>query len=552
MSDFRYSDNLDALDGALQYLKGKYGEEDLQLRSVLDLGCGTGRLMPRLSMLFSSVTGLEPDPERCDEAMERILDEDLENATALCMDLQEYIREFPNQTFDVVVCSHVFEHMKHETACGILEDLKQVMGPDSVCLFATTFTEGRRNVYTGEPEVCLFAQPWMERFLSSCGLKTKQFGSYPYEDAQSALYICEPVEGTLLRRSCGPETASGKVCYMHCYYLNNSAVMDTYRLRRWQEAEAEEVDEIRDAFTAAEGFLYGGELPFPALRHFRRTEVRCGKAAIADSHLIVSFYPASGIAQVSVCLSLEDAPCDSFVFLHQVRDEEEDFFTIDGKAGSIPKLCEEVLKDCGLRNFRKGAASVITELNRFGLCTDPLALTPEERLCLYGILTGDEGYLHVPQAAVDERMAWTWTDRDFARVIAYNGSFLLLNFTRSDTYADYIDYQLPYAEHYYGGLDEYFTLDAPTAGVDHGLFFSVETGLLVQTVVDRLKESSGRLFSKDSSRHKKQVRMEVMRTLNGLDRVTDPEPASLDSLVLRSLAIPRKIGRIRSTWNIQI
>ena len=77
MSEFRYSDRGDVLTGqliagdydsvyweksedrvldrALEYVKDKFGEDMLPYLSVLDLGCGCGRLMPRFSALFSSV-----------------------------------------------------------------------------------------------------------------------------------------------------------------------------------------------------------------------------------------------------------------------------------------------------------------------------------------------------------------------------------------------------------------------------------------------------------------------------------------------------------------
>ena len=618
MSEFRYSDRGDVLTGqliagdydsvyweksedrvldrALEYVKDKFGEDMLPYLSVLDLGCGCGRLMPRFSALFSSVTGLEPDEERCDAAMELILDKGLENATALCMDLLEYVEEFPNQTFDVVLCSHVFQHMKHETACAILEGLKHVMGPDTVCLFTTTFTDERRNRYTEEylqdgernvletdetgfdravddPDklaVCLFSRPWMERFFASCGLKTRIFQAYHFAGerdakddaaatddpaqlafARDAFYLCEPAEGTLLRKSCGPETASGKICYMQFFYVDAIESMNTSRIRKVQSSETEDIAEIRDAFATAEGFLYGGNLHFPAIRHFRNVSVRASKVEIADSHLIVSFYPRSGVVQVSVNLALEDISCDDFVFLHQVQCADG-FFTIDGKPGSIAGLCESVLRECGLKSFLKGSTSIITELNRFGSCADPLTLSLDEERCLYGMLTGDEGYLHVPKALIEERMAKNWTSRDFVKVIAFSSNYVLLNFNRGETYADYIDYQKPYQDHYFGSLNEYFTMDAPTAGVNHGLFFSVEMGQIIRTSTERLMSGTPKVaashgfFVTDDIKRNKHIRAEMIRTLNKLDQVNITELGALDDLVLKNLDASQKIESIRS------
>ena len=510
MNDFDHSDKLDI---ALRYLKETYGEEGLRYRSVLDLCCGAGDSLPEFSALFSSVTCLEPDPERCDEAMESILDRDLENATALCMDLEEYIREFPNQTFDIVM-SGVLQDGEQDEAYGFLKTLKQVIGPDTVCLFAMPFAEGRG----------MYSRPWTERFLTSCGLDTKLFSACPAEDGQSssdALYICEPIEGTLLRASCGPETASGKVCFMRSYYVNNGAGMNTAGFRNLQMEEAEDTVGIGAAFEIAEKHFFGDRLPFPAQRHYRRTEVRSPLVRISDSHLVVSLFPETGVAQVSVCLTLEDAPCDNFIYLQQIQNERDDLFTIGGEPGSIPQLCEDVLKDCGLRNSIQGPASVITELNRFGSCEDPLMLSEDDECCLYGILTGDEGYLHVPQSLIEKHMAESWTGRDFVRAFASGSSYVLLNFNRGETYADYIEVQIPYAERYFGEADEYLTLDAATAGVDHGLYFSVEKTQVMQTIAQRLAGASP---SPD----------ELKQVIRELEQAGKAEPGTPDEFVFRN------------------
>ena len=327
--------------------------------------------------------------------------------------------------------------------------------------------------------------------------------------------------------------------------------MNTSRLSKLQSEETEDTEEVRDAVTAAETFLYGGTLRFPAKRHYRSVEIRSEKAAISDSHVIVSLYPGNGVAQVSVNLSLEDAPCDDFIYLHQVLCAKDDLFLIDGEPGSLPGFCEKILKECGLKNPDQGPVSVITELNRFGTCRDPLDLSLDDQRCLYGMLTGDEGYLHVPEALVEERMKQNWTSRDFVRVIAFSGNYLLLNFNRSETYADYIDYQKPYADHYFGELNEYFTMDAPTAGVNHGLFFSVESAQLIHTITRRLMGSSSQpaathgFFVTDDIKRNKQIRADMIRTLNKLDQVNITELGALDNLVVRNLGIQEKVESIR-------
>ena len=419
--------------------------------------------------------------------------------------------------------------------------------------------------------VCMFARPWMERFLMSCGMKTVDFQAYHFsgeraasEDASAsedpeqlsfardALYLCEPAEGVLRRQTCGPAVASGKICFMHYYYLSVTDSINTSRIRRMQQDETEDTAEVREAFDCAENFLHGGELQFPVIRHYRTASILSEKVPVADSHAIVSFYPQAGVAQVSVNLTLEDVPCDDFVYLHQIQCARADLFTIDGKPGSIPQFCEDVLKACGLKKVIQGPTSIITEVNRFGTCTDPLDLSLNDERCLYGMLTGDEGYLHVPRALIEERMSESWTSRDFVKVIAFSSNYLLLNFNRSENYADYIDYQKPYADHYFGSLNEYFTMDAPTAGVNHGLFFSAEMGQLIHAITQRLMGDSARpstshgFFVSDDIKRNKHIRRDMIRALNKLDQVNITEIGALDDLVLRNLDIKQKVESIRS------
>ena len=125
---------------------------------------------------------------------------------------------------------------------------------------------------------------------------------------------------------------------------------------------------------------------------------------------------------------------------------------------------------------------------------------------------------------------------DFVRVFASEDSSLLLNFNRGETYADYIDYQIPYAERYFGGLNDYFTMDAPTAGVDHGLYFSAEKGLLIRTAVQRLAEDV---------RLNQHTRAELNGMIDALEKTAEAQPGTMDGLVLRELGVPGSLESVR-------
>jgi len=589
------------LDRAVAAIRARFGEERMQSLRLLDLGCGEGRLIPRFAALLGSVTALEPDPERCAGAAGLVRKESLENAEVLNLTGGEYRQKRPGERFDVVLCSHVFQHIGFETFAGILEDIRAMANPGALFLFTTTFTAGTENVYTAEflsegerkvirtdaegfaaavelPDVlavCMFAKPWMERFLEKAGYGVRDFQAYHFagetdaardaensalERARDAFYLCELTaaqdtekdapEGGALRPLCGPDRASGKVCFLHFFYVKGE-----HRLKQGinvAKGNDPHEREVRHGFETAEGFLYGGGLHFQTERcFFADVSVRAEGIPICESHAVLSVYPELGIAQVSVNFTVDETIPDNFVYLHQVQCARADFFEIDGEKGSIPGLCEHLLERGGLRGFRQGPTAIITELNSFGDRSNGADLGADECRCLYGILTGDEGYSHVPEALARKRMEVEWTSRDFVKVIIFSNNYVLLNLNRQEVHRDYLDTQRPYAEHFFGSLNEYFTMNAPTAGVNHGLFFSVETGMLIKTAADRLlngmpdiSQPHGAMV-RDEIKRNKRYRGELIATLSRVEMVSISELGELDNLVVENLSVSKRIESIR-------
>ena len=123
------------LQNAEAYLKERFGEDRLGQLTLLDLGCGTGRLIPRFAPLFGRVVGLEPDAERCAEAAALIGQEGLSNAEAIHTDLSGYLAKNPDAHFDAVLCSHIFQHISHELFIDILRALEKCTDRDTAFLF---------------------------------------------------------------------------------------------------------------------------------------------------------------------------------------------------------------------------------------------------------------------------------------------------------------------------------------------------------------------------------------------------------------------------------
>ena len=620
MAEFRYADKGDRLtdklisqnyDGAYwgrsetrlleearAYISRKFGHENLKKLQMLDLGCGMGRLIPEFAAQYAFVTGLEPDRERCGQAQEFLQSMGVANAETVNATLEEYLagRESPVK-FDVVLCSHVFQHISHETVFSLLRDLARCTGKDTVFIFTTTYVWEEENSYTleffrdGERvssvtdragfeaavlagdalPVCRFARPWLERELNRQGLTVRSFCCYHFfgehNEENDPMNTLDPEKRKLARDACylcersaageldGETPAGGKVTYLQYYYLTDGAG-DMARLPPEQKAEDCEGSrrKVLEDFATAQGFLYGGGLHFPAVRYVSPDlGLRLEGLPIRRSHAILTVYPKLSVCQVSVCLCLEDTPVRAFVWLHQIQTSDGTLFQGEKGEISIPGICRETLEKYGIRSAAPASNAIITELNRLGDCQGAEELGDDEARCLYGVLSGDEGWKHVPAAMARQRMDSSWSSRDFVKVVAFAGNFLVLNLNRQEVYRDYIAKQHVFADRYWGGLNPYFTMDADTAGVNHGVYFSVETGMVVQTLTDRFLNSRPDVLHKSGLSLRREIkankryRAEMIRTMNMVERVTITELGELDGLVMRALDT---LGRIESIRNL--
>ena len=221
MSEFKYTDKDDKLTEALisseydgeywgksedlvlaraeTYLLTRFGREALSEMTLLDLGCGMGRLIPRFAPLFGHVVGLEPDAERCAAAEKLVAEEHISNAEVHNCDCGAWLLENPDSRFDVVLCSHIFQHISHDTLGGILLDLQRCTHAQTAFVFTTTYVYGEENEYSteffeagkrqtvirtydefvdaigheGVLPVCRFAKPWLTHYLRGFGYESR-------------------------------------------------------------------------------------------------------------------------------------------------------------------------------------------------------------------------------------------------------------------------------------------------------------------------------------------------------------------------------------------
>ena len=114
------------------YLKRK------RRHTLLDLGCGDGRLAIRFSKYFDKVIALEPDSSRMQYAKYNINSKKISNV--------EYIQapflsaELPNEEFDVVICSHIIQHMHTDMIAQIVQGNSNVLKKGGLLILLTNYS----------------------------------------------------------------------------------------------------------------------------------------------------------------------------------------------------------------------------------------------------------------------------------------------------------------------------------------------------------------------------------------------------------------------------
>lgn len=100
------------------YLKSKPG---FGFNSFLDAGCGKGRLLETFSKLFQKIVAVEPDPDRHSHAAALARNIFPENMAEVINIEAEEFRS--NQKFDLILCSHVIQHIHTDTVIPLINNL---------------------------------------------------------------------------------------------------------------------------------------------------------------------------------------------------------------------------------------------------------------------------------------------------------------------------------------------------------------------------------------------------------------------------------------------
>lgn len=137
---------------------------------ALDVGSSTGFIDHYLAQHFAHVTGIDVDAEGVAHAQQRFQRDNLIFATGDAMALG-----FPANHFDVVICTHVYEHVPNSTT--LINEIHRVLKPGGVCYFSA----GNRLQYL-EPHYQLPLLSWPPKWLANLYLRALGRGSIYYEE----------------------------------------------------------------------------------------------------------------------------------------------------------------------------------------------------------------------------------------------------------------------------------------------------------------------------------------------------------------------------------
>lgn len=142
---------------------------DLGDRNVLDIGCSTGMMSRFLAAHFGQVIGVDIDVEAIEHAKIHNAESNVifRVGDAMATGLDE-------NSVDVVVCSHVYEHVPDPQR--MLDEIERVLRPGGVCYFAA---ENRLVFREGDYGLPFLS--WVPKWIGHRYLRLAGRGDHYYE-----------------------------------------------------------------------------------------------------------------------------------------------------------------------------------------------------------------------------------------------------------------------------------------------------------------------------------------------------------------------------------
>ena len=211
--------------------------------------------------------------------------------------------------------------------------------------------------------------------------------------------------------------------------------------------------------------------------------------------------------------------------------------TIDLYINSINKVFNSEIK-----------TKLYTNLLEIDTLTNYNTNNPEEVVInfpkqIYGLLTGDEGWRFVPKQRAVGISLKKWSTRDFHLILSFHYSILLLHFTYSNRYKNYIKACKDIRKLYERQVEKYFTFSSEIAGLDHGPLLILENASVERFLLNEI-------LAPESSIKKMRIssflieRDRIINTLNILSFLQIREISDMAHMIKEDMQIFKDIERI--------
>ena len=585
------------LEKAFNAIKDMPEKDDI--KKLLDLGCGKGRLIPVFIEVVGEITAAEPDAERFASAAEEGARAERTSGRHIDV-LNGDISAVPDdRIFDVVLSSHVMQHITRNMAREMFRDISSRLEEGGLVIMTTTHTsededrffcetavDGMRKEteITGDEFDSMFGRNgilpvriFSEKSIISMAetVSLEPVGIYCYhfkghssvsedeeccragitEAARDVMYIFRKKDTRI----------DADICYRFSFSIydenegirtdDEQALKDAIRMNLretvfYDSEEAEKNPVFRDLRTC-ENFLHGGGLPFECFRvlvgdyrlSFDGYDVR-------NSSVLISVFPQTDTAQICVGISVRDVGVDDLVYFKQLQSNGARFRCEGREDISVREIFREVSSSL-LRNVSDVEESYLVEINRYGLCEDVDKIIENNPEKIYGIMCGDEGWRHVPAALARTRMENSWGSREFVRLISFGSTSVLFNLHYCSAAQTYRENRKRYDGRFYGDINPYFLMNSSFAGINHGVFFSIELVMVVKTICNRiLNRQSGFYLQKTINVNRdihrtKAFRGELLATLSRVEKIEITEIGEMERVIMNSHNISPIIEKIK-------
>ncbi len=114
--------------------------------SVIDIGCGRGRIVDMIAPVVGEAVALEPDPGRCNWSREALAH--FSNVSVHEQTTHDYIASNPGKQFDLAILGMVLQHMSTRYCVSLLDEVAQLTKTGGIAIVSTTHALEKAACFT--------------------------------------------------------------------------------------------------------------------------------------------------------------------------------------------------------------------------------------------------------------------------------------------------------------------------------------------------------------------------------------------------------------------